>query len=102
MSFLSNLGAGLGAAGAAGGAAGGLGHLLGADPSRISSIADRIGTASNLIAQGGGAAPAYQAPQHAAAPPAGAPGAGGFGNVMQFLTPDSLEHIRSLFGGYGQ
>lgn len=99
MSFLSNLGAGLGAAG---GAAGGLGHLLGADPSRISGIADRIGNASNLIAQGGGAAPAYQAPQAPQAPQAGAPGAGSFSNVMQFLTPDSLQHIRAMFGGYGQ
>jgi hypothetical protein len=56
MSFLNS------AAGASGQP---LGNLIGADPSRISSIANSIGTGMNGIAAAGGAAPGYNAPGHA-------------------------------------
>ena len=68
-----------------GGAAGALGSLTGADPSRISSIANSIGTAANGIAAAGGAAPGYAAPQQP-------------NNYMQYADPNSLQAILSKFG----
>lgn len=64
-------------------AASGLGHLFGADPSRVSSIADRIGTGMNQIAAAGGAMPGYQGPQ--------------VNNVMQMLDTNTLQGILDHF-----
>jgi hypothetical protein len=93
MSFLN----GMGAAGGASGAASGLGHLIGADPSRISSIANSIGTGMNGIAAAGGAAPGYAAPGHSAAPSAAAPD-----NHMQLLDQDVIQQIIQQFAGRPQ
>ncbi len=110
MSFLSGLGglggqigAGLsatglgGAAGAAAGpanwAASGLGKLIGVDPAKISSIANSIGGGMNQIAQGGGAAPSYAAPELPA--PA-------VNNHMQLLDPRILQALVQHFSGGGQ
>lgn len=92
MSFLNGAG---GAAGAANGAASGLGRLIGTDPSRISSIADRIGTGMNGIAAAGGAAPGYGAPAHPAQQQAG----GEPNNYMQLLDPNVMRAIIAKFGG---
>lgn len=81
MSFLTP------AAGASG-AATGLGHLLGADPSRISSIASSIGTGMNGIAAAGGATPGY-AGQQPAQP----------NNFMQLSNPEWLRTIMAQMGG---
>jgi hypothetical protein len=64
----------------------GLGRLIGADPSRIGTIADRIGTAANGIAAAGGAAQSYAAPQQP-------------NNYMQLLDPNVLRAIYAQFGG---
>lgn len=86
MSFLKPAAA-MGAAGDVNPAAAGLGHLFNADPSRISSIADRIGRGANMIAAGGGAAPGY------AAPPEMAPA-----NHLQMIDPAVLRSIMDRFG----
>lgn len=86
MSFLNGIGGAAGAAGGANAAAGGLGHLLGADPSRVSDIAGRIGRGMNGIAAAGGAEPGYE-------PPA---------NHMQLLDNDVLQRIVAQFGGQPQ
>ena len=65
------------------GAAMGLGHLLGADPSRISSIADRVGQVSNRIAGMGGAEQGYQPMQ--------------MNNIMQKLDPAVLQALIEQF-----
>jgi hypothetical protein len=98
MSFLNSIGGAAGAAGGASGAASGLGHLIGADPSRISSIANSIGTGMNGIAAAGGAAPGYNAPGHAApAASAAAPD-----NHMQLLDQDVIQQIIQQFAGRPQ
>lgn len=89
MSFLNS----------AAGASGALGNLVGADPSRISSIAGRIGTGMNGIAAAGGAAPGYTAPGHAPGAPA-AGGAAPVDNHMQLLDPDTLQQIIQQFGRF--
>ncbi len=103
MSFLTSL-MGAGGAGAAAGAAGGaaaanplangLGHLLGAEGSQVSNIADRIGTGMNQIATAGGAQPGYAAPAQPAQPaaPQGDPN-----NHMQLLDPDVLQGLIARF-----
>lgn len=83
MSFLKQQPA---AVGAPNSAATGLGHLFGADPSRISSIANSVGTAANGIADAGGATAGYQAPQQP-------------NNYMQLLDPAVLHAIYAKFGG---
>jgi hypothetical protein len=98
MSFLEPLlasaGPALSAAGAAGGganaAASGLGHLIGVDPSRISSIAGTIGKGMNGIAAGGGASPGYADP-----------GLPDVNNHMQLLDPAILQAIIQHFQGGG-
>lgn len=84
MSFLTP------AAGAAGatGAANGLGRLFGADPSRISSIANSVGTAANGIAQAGGATQGYANPQQQQP-----------NNYLQFMDPSTLQAIMAKMGG---
>lgn len=95
MSFLGPLMGGAGAAGAASAAAPaaatGLGHLIGADPSRISQIAGQIGGGMNRIAAAGGAAPGYEAPQAPAV-----------NNHMQLLDPEVLHSLIRQFGGYSR
>lgn len=90
MSFLNS----------AAGASGALGNLVGADPSRISSIANRIGTGMNGIAAAGGAAPGYSAPGHAPIPAAG--GAAPVDNHMQLLDQDVIQQIIQQFAGRPQ
>ena len=85
MSFLNNPGSGAMAASQANGAATGLGHMFGADPSRISMIADRIGKASNGIASAGGADQGYDG---TAAP----------NNYLQTLDPTVMRAIMAKFG----
>jgi hypothetical protein len=53
MSFLQSAGAGANAA------ASGVGHLFGTSGSNVSSIADKIGSLSNIVASAGGANPGY-------------------------------------------
>jgi hypothetical protein len=65
--------------------AAGLGHLLGADPSRVSSIADRIGQGMNGIAQAGGATPGYASPDQSV------------NNHLQLLDPEVLRSIIAKF-----
>jgi hypothetical protein len=89
MSFLNGIGAAAGAAGGANAAASGLGHMLGADPSRISDIAGNIGRGMNGIAAAGGAEPGYQAAE-APAPPA---------NHMQLLDDAVLQRLVAQFSG---
>ena len=89
MSFLNNMG---GAGAALGGfqpnaVSSGLGHMIGADPSRVSMIADRIGKAANGIAAGGGASAGYDG--SAAAPQ--------IDNHLQMLDPEVLRSIIARF-----
>lgn len=88
MSFLNSIGGAAGAAGGANSAASGLGHMLGADPSRVSDIAGRIGRGMNGIAAAGGAEPGYQA--EAPTPPA---------NHIQLLDDAVLQRLVAQFGG---
>lgn len=71
-------------------AATGLGKLLGVDPGRISSIADSVGKGMNQIAQGGGAAGGYAAPQLPDAP---------VQNHLQLLDPTVIQALIQRFGG---
>lgn len=87
MSFLEPLLSSVGKPGA--GAASGLGHLIGADPSRISRIAGGIGNAANGIAAAGGASPGYAAPQQTAPPE--------IANHMQLLDPATLQAVLQHF-----
>lgn len=89
MSFLQSAGAGAAAAGAGAAAnpmSTGLGHLFGADPSRVSMIADRVGNAANGIATAGGADQGYGGQ---AAP---------MNNVLQQLDPTVMRAIMAKFG----
>lgn len=90
MSFLKPMGGAAGAMPQANAAATGLGHLFGADPSRISEIAGRIGKGMNAVATAGGATPGYQAE---AAP---------VDNHLQLLDPAMLQRIIQQFGGRPQ
>lgn len=103
MSFLTPLLGSIGGAGAAAGAGGaaasalgstsaarGLGHVIGVDPGRISSIADRIGKGANIAAAGGGADAGYAAPELSA--PDVAPA-----NHLQMLDPGVLQSIIARF-----
>lgn len=63
----------------------GFGHMIGADPSRVSMIANRIGTGMNSIAAAGGATPSYDG---SAAP---------INNHLQMLDPDTLRKILAQF-----
>lgn len=65
----------------------GFGHMIGADPSRVSMIADRIGKAANGIAAGGGATAGYDG--SAAAPV--------IDNHLQMLDPEVLRSIIARF-----
>jgi hypothetical protein len=78
------------AAPAPNGAATGLGHLLGVDPSRISSIAGGVGKAANQIATAGGAQGGYAAPEMPA-----------INNHMQMLDPAVLRALIAHFSGGG-
>lgn len=89
MSFLSGLGGAAGAAAAPTAAASGLGRIIGADPSRIGTIAGQIGRGMNGIAAAGGATPGYEAPA-AAEPPV---------NHMQLLDNAVLQRLVQQFGG---
>lgn len=64
-----------------------LGGAIGVDPSRIASIADKIGRASNGIAEMGGAAPGYSGMQMAPT------------NHLQMLDPDALQKLVQQFQG---
>lgn len=64
----------------------GLGRLIGADPSRVSTIADRIGTGMNMIAAGGGATAGYDG---SAAPQPN--------NYLQLLDPSVLQALVARF-----
>lgn len=93
MSFLRDIGGsgllGLGGMAAAGGpnsAATGLGHLIGTEPSRVSSIANAVGKISNGLAEAGGATPGYDAP------------APQLSNYMQMMDPRVLKAITDHFG----
>lgn len=86
MSFLNSAGAG---AAAANGASTGLGHMLGVDPSRISSIANSIGTGMNGIAAAGGAPQAYGGQAGPQQP---------VNNYMQMMDPTVLKAILAKFG----
>lgn len=90
MSFLAPLAAPVGSAIAPTAAASGLGHLIGADPSRVGMIASRIGTAANGVAAAGGAAPGYSgaAPQQV-------------DNHLQLLDPEVLRGIIARFAPQG-
>ena len=63
----------------------GFGHMIGADPSRVAMIANRIGTAANGIAAGGGAPAGYDG---SAAP---------INNHLQMLDPNVLQAILAKF-----
>jgi hypothetical protein len=63
----------------------GFGHMIGADPSRVSMIADRIGKAANGIAAGGGATAGYDG------------SAALINNHLQMLDPDTLQRIIAQF-----
>lgn len=75
-------------------AASGLGRLIGADPARISSIADSVGKGMNMIAQGGGAQGGYAAPEQAPLP--------AVNNHMQLLDPKILQALVQHFSGGGR
>lgn len=68
----------------------GLGKLIGADGSRVSEIAGRIGGGMNQIASAGGAAPGYAAPQAPQELP---------NNHLQMLDPNVLRALIQRFGG---
>lgn len=87
MSFLKPLAGGAASALQPNSAASGLGHLIGVDPSRISQIAQGVGTAADGIADAGGATPGYAAPQQPV------------NNYMQMLDPNVLQAIYAKFGG---
>lgn len=72
-------------------AATGLGHVIGADPTRISSIASNIGQGMNGIAAAGGASPGYSAPE-----------APSVDNHMQLLDPGTIQQLIQQFGGRSQ
>lgn len=72
-------------------AASGLGKLIGADPGKISSIADSVGKGMNMIAEGGGAPSGYAA----------APQTPAVNNHMQLLDPRILQALVQHFGGAG-
>lgn len=88
MSFLRGQSAG--AMDAANPISTGLGRALGADPSRVSMIADRIGNAANGIAAAGGAEQGYGGQ---AGPPQGLPA-----NYMQMMDPTVMRAIMAKFG----
>lgn len=71
-------------------AATGLGKLIGADPTRIASIAHNIGGGMNQIAAAGGGQGAYQDP---GLPPVQ--------NHLQLLDPAVLQALIQHFGGGG-
>lgn len=71
-------------------AAMGLGKLIGVDPGKISSIADSVGKGMNMIAQGGGAAGGYAAPELPQARPV---------NHLQLLDDNVLRALLQRFGG---
>lgn len=73
------------------GAARGLGNLIGVDPARISSIAGDVGRASNSIAQSGGAAGGYAAPE--------LPDVSNVRNHLQLLDPSTLQALIRHFSG---
>jgi hypothetical protein len=89
MSFLNNMGGGAGALAGfqPNSISSGFGHMIGADPSRVSMIADRIGKAANGIAAGGGAESGYDG--SAAAPQ--------IDNHLQMLDPNVLQSIIARF-----
>lgn len=90
MSFLKpSMGAG-GIANGPNGLASGLGHLIGVDPSQISSNVGKFGDAMNGIASVGGATPGYTAPQQPV------------NNHLQLLDPATLQAIYAKFGGQPQ
>lgn len=74
-------------------AAMGLGKLIGVDPGKISSIADSVGKGMNMIAQGGGAAGGYAAPELPQAAPA---------NHLQLLDDNVLRALLQRFSGQRQ
>lgn len=82
MSFLNNIGGFQPSA-----LSSGFGYMIGADPSRVSMIADRIGKAANGIAAGGGASAGYDG--SAAAPQ--------IDNHLQMLDPNILQSIIARF-----
>lgn len=89
MSFLNNIG---GAGAAAGGfqpsaISSGFGHMIGADPSRVSMIADRIGKAANGIATSTGVSADYN----------GSARAPQIDNHLQMLDPNILQSIIARF-----
>lgn len=73
------------------GAARGLGRAIGADPSRISSIATSIGRGANAVASAGGAQGGYEA----------APQMPIINNQMQLLDPRIIQQLMRHFNGGG-
>lgn len=79
--------------------AAGLGHMIGAEPSRVSQVADRIGNGMNMIAAAGGAQPGYVKPVRSVMPaqPVGAPEGAAPDNHLQMLDTEVLRNLIARF-----